>query len=177
MNERQKILLEAVEGMTIQFPFYCDEDVVSHLLCDEGLPEREKILLGALVEMVDQCLQPYENGPIRYDDGVDTLAQSAGEHAVFALAEFGLMNRVSVRLGRWTPAGKAFLAEGMREWKQWRDKLRIDAEVAQREIELKARIERRARQVRWAKYALFAGSIAAGSVLAVWIAIFSLKLF
>lgn len=58
--------------------------------------------------MVDCCLDPYEDGPIRYDDGVDTLAQSAGEEAVLALAEFGLMDRVSARLGRWTPDGGIF---------------------------------------------------------------------
>lgn len=95
--------------------------------------------------MVDRCLDPYENGSIRYEDGVDTLAQSAGEEAVLTLAEFGLMDRVSARLGRWTPEGKRFLAEGVQAWRDWRDQIDADAEAEQREIDRRAS----AYNVRW----------------------------
>jgi len=105
MADRQERLMDAIEGMSVQYPVYFDEDVLGRLLSGAA-PER--VLLGALVEMVDRCLDRYESGPIRYDDGVDTLAQSAGEEAVLTLAEFGLMDRVSARLGRWTPEGKRF---------------------------------------------------------------------
>jgi hypothetical protein len=118
----------------------------------------EGILLGALAEMVDGCLDLYENGPISYDDGVDTLAQSAGEEAVLALAEFGLMDRVSARLGRWTPEGKRFLIEGVQEWRSWKE--------AERRAE-----ENRVRgdHVRWAKRGLIALCVAAGVLIVGWI--------
>ena len=48
------------------------------------------VLLGALVE----------NGSIRHEDGVDRLAQLAGEEAVLTLGEFGLMDRVPVLTAR-----------------------------------------------------------------------------
>jgi hypothetical protein len=35
----------------------------------------------------------------------------AGEHAIEALAEFGLMDVINPRFGRWTEAGKRFIAE------------------------------------------------------------------
>jgi nucleoid DNA-binding protein len=56
--------------------------------------------------MVDQYLDSYE-------DQVDSRSMSAGEHAIVALADFGLMenNTRFARFGRWTDAGKKFLAE------------------------------------------------------------------
>jgi hypothetical protein len=39
---------------------------------------------------------------------------SAGEHAIDALADFGLMEVVNIRFGRWTGAGKKFVAENAR---------------------------------------------------------------
>lgn len=163
MADRKKRLIDAIEGMSVQYPVYFDEDVLERLL-SSAVPER--VLLGALVEMVDRCLDRYENGPIRYDDGVDTLAQSAGEGAVLALADFGLMDRVSARLGRWTPEGKRFLAEGMQEWRDWKGEIEADAEIEQREIDGRARAD----NVRWAKRALIALCIAAGLLVAGWIA-------
>jgi len=38
---------------------------------------------------------------------------SAGEHAIDALADFGLMEVVHTRFGRWTDAGKKFVAENV----------------------------------------------------------------
>ncbi len=110
--------------------------------------------------MVDCCLDPYEDGPIRYDDGVDTLAQSAGEEAVLALAEFGLMDRVSARLGRWTPDGRHFFIEGVQEWRSWNEaEQREEANVV------------RSDEVRWAKRGLIALCIAAGALIAGWLAV------
>jgi len=68
----------------------------------------EKKLLIALAGMVEQYLDSYE-------DEVDTLSMSAGEHAIEALADFGLMEVVSTRFGRWTEAGKEFV-----EKSRWR---------------------------------------------------------
>ena len=68
------------------------------------MTDREKKLLIALVKMVDQYLG-------RYEDEVDSLAMSAGEHAIEALAEFGLMENINARFGRWTDAGKKFRAD------------------------------------------------------------------
>jgi hypothetical protein len=65
---------------------------------------REKMLLVALAKMVDQYLDCYQ-------DEVDNRSMSAGEHAIGALAEFGLMDVINPRLGRWTEAGKKFVAE------------------------------------------------------------------
>jgi hypothetical protein len=64
----------------------------------------EKKLLVALAKMVDQYLDCYQ-------DEVDSRSMSAGEHAIGALAEFGLMDIINARLGRWTDAGKKFVAE------------------------------------------------------------------
>jgi hypothetical protein len=68
------------------------------------MTDREKKLLIALVKMVNQYLD-------RYEDEVDTRSMSAGEHAIEALAAFGLMDVVNARFGRWTEAGKKFVAE------------------------------------------------------------------
>ena len=70
----------------------------------EGMTDREKKLLIALVKMVDQYLSSYE-------DQVDSRSMSAGEHAIEALANFGLMEVVNTRFGRWTEAGKKFVTE------------------------------------------------------------------
>jgi hypothetical protein len=68
------------------------------------LTDSERKLLVALVKMVDQYLD-------NYDDEVDSRSMSAGEHAIVALADFGLMENINTRLGRWTEAGKKFFAE------------------------------------------------------------------
>jgi hypothetical protein len=71
------------------------------------MTDREKKLLIALTKMVDQYLDQYE-------DQVDSRSMSAGEHAIAALADFGLMEVVHTRFGRWTDAGKKFVAENAR---------------------------------------------------------------
>jgi hypothetical protein len=71
------------------------------------MTDREKKLLIALVKMVDQYLDDYH-------DEVDSRSMSAGEHAIAALADFGLMEVVHTRFGRWTDAGKKFVAENAR---------------------------------------------------------------
>jgi hypothetical protein len=81
MTGREKMLLDAVEGMEHQYSSYQDE-VVRHLISDESTSGREDRLLKALVIMVDQLLQ-------RNDGQVDTVAESAGEYAVEALADLG----------------------------------------------------------------------------------------
>lgn len=63
------------------------------------MTEREEKLLTALVYMVDQYLE-------RYGDEVDSLSMTAGEHAIEALAAYGLMEVVNSRIGRWTETGK-----------------------------------------------------------------------
>jgi hypothetical protein len=68
------------------------------------MTDREKMLLIALIKMVDQYLDP--------DDGfVDSRSMSAGEHAIEALAGFGLMDNIHTRFGRWNEAGYKFFAE------------------------------------------------------------------
>jgi hypothetical protein len=76
----------------------------SNFQWDEGMTDSEKKLLTALVAMVQQHL-PND------DDEVDTLAASAGQLAIEALADFGLMEIVDTRFGRWTEAGRVFLEE------------------------------------------------------------------
>jgi hypothetical protein len=71
------------------------------------MTDREKKLLIALTKMVDQYLD-------QYGDQVDSRSMSAGEHAIAALADFGLMEVVHTRFGRWTDAGKTFVAENAR---------------------------------------------------------------
>jgi hypothetical protein len=66
------------------------------------MTESEEKLLIALALMVKRYLH-------EYGDQVDTLAMSAGEHAVEALADFGLMESVNSRVGRWTPEGNKFI--------------------------------------------------------------------
>ena len=68
------------------------------------MTDRERKLLVALVKMVDQYLDDY-------GDEVDSRSMSAGEHAIEALADFGLMENINTRFGRWTEAGKRFVAE------------------------------------------------------------------
>jgi hypothetical protein len=68
------------------------------------MTDSEKKLLIALVQMVKQYLD--EHG-----DEVDSLSMSAGEHAIEALAAFGLMERANPRMGRWTRAGNEFIEE------------------------------------------------------------------
>ena len=65
------------------------------------MTESEQKLLIALVKMVDQYLHEYK-------DVVDSIAESAGEHAIEALATFGLMENINTRFGRWTEAGNEF---------------------------------------------------------------------
>jgi hypothetical protein len=67
------------------------------------MTDREKMLLVALAKMVDQYLDDYK-------DVLDTRSMSAGEHAIEALADFGLVEILNPRFGRWTEAGKKFLA-------------------------------------------------------------------
>jgi hypothetical protein len=66
------------------------------------MTDREKKLLVALVKMVDQYLD-------RYEDEADSRSMSAGEHAIEVLADFGLMEVVNTRFGRWTEADKKFI--------------------------------------------------------------------
>ena len=71
------------------------------------MTENEKKLLIALVKMADQYLD-------RHEDEVDSKAMSAGEQAIEALADNGLMEIVNNRFGRWTDAGKRFIREHAR---------------------------------------------------------------
>ena len=73
------------------------------------MTDREKKLLIALVKMVDQYLDNHQ-------DEVGSRSMSAGEHAIAALADFGLMEVVRTRFGRWTDAGKKFVAENSRQY-------------------------------------------------------------
>jgi hypothetical protein len=68
------------------------------------MTDSEKKILIALILMVRQYLD-------EYGDEVDSRSMSAGEHAIEALADFGLMEAVNTRFGRWTEAGKQFLRE------------------------------------------------------------------
>jgi hypothetical protein len=68
------------------------------------MTDSEKQLLIALVKMVKQYLG--EQG-----DQVDSLSMDAGEHAIEALAAFGLMESVNPRMGRRTPAGSKFIRD------------------------------------------------------------------
>lgn len=65
------------------------------------MTDSEQKLLVALVLMVNQYLD-------EYGDQVDSLSESAGEHAIEVLADYGLMEGVNTRFGRWTEAGKQF---------------------------------------------------------------------
>ncbi|MCC8935354.1 hypothetical protein H8A99_02280 [Bradyrhizobium sp. Arg68] len=68
------------------------------------MTESEKTLLVALANMVDQYLDSYKGS-------VDPQAMSAAEHAVRALADFGLMRVLSSREAQWTDAGSKLLEE------------------------------------------------------------------
>jgi hypothetical protein len=68
------------------------------------MTENEKKLLIALVQMVKQYLD--EKGGEVY-----SLSMSAGEHAIEALANFGLMESANPASGRWTEAGNEFIEE------------------------------------------------------------------
>lgn len=65
------------------------------------MTESEQKVLMALVFMIEQYLD-------EYDDEVDSRSMRAGESAIKALADFGLMEMVGNRFGRWTEAGNAF---------------------------------------------------------------------
>ena len=65
------------------------------------MTEREQKLLIVLVKMVSQYLD--EDG-----DEVDSISESAGEHALEVLADFGLMEALNARFGRWTEEGERF---------------------------------------------------------------------
>jgi hypothetical protein len=67
----------------------------------KGMSDKEQKLLVALVLMVNQYLDDEGNE-------VDSRSMSAREHAIKALAEFGLMEDVNTRFGRWTDAGRRF---------------------------------------------------------------------
>lgn len=66
------------------------------------MTENEFRLLRCLAWMCDQYLTPHEG------IGLDHLYMSAGEHAVDALAEYGLIT-IDHRGGDWTAAGQALL--------------------------------------------------------------------
>jgi len=68
------------------------------------MTDNEKRLLVTLIWMVEQHLR-------RYDDEVDSIAETAGQRAIETLAGFGLMEVVDTRFGRWTEAGKRFRRE------------------------------------------------------------------
>jgi hypothetical protein len=68
------------------------------------MTDSEQKLLIALVEMVNQYLD-------EYGDQIDSRSMSAGEHAIEALADFGFMEVINTRFGRWTEAGKQFRRE------------------------------------------------------------------
>ncbi|MBR0870870.1 hypothetical protein JQ633_10920 [Bradyrhizobium tropiciagri] len=68
------------------------------------MTENEKTLLVALANMVDQYLDSYRGS-------VDPQAVSAAEHAVRALADFGMMKVLSSREAQWTDAGSKLLVE------------------------------------------------------------------
>jgi hypothetical protein len=68
------------------------------------MTEQEQKLLIALVKMVSQYLT--EHG-----DEVDSISESAGEHALAVLADFELIETQNTRFGRWTEEGKRFRRE------------------------------------------------------------------
>lgn len=65
------------------------------------MTDSERKLLIALVLMIDQFLD--EHG-----DQVDSGSMRAGEHAIEAIAGFGLIEIANTRFGRWTEVGKHF---------------------------------------------------------------------
>jgi hypothetical protein len=92
MADRKKKLIQALEGMIRQFPHYYDEEVVSRLLTDRSLPNRDEKLLAALVDLVDGCLDRRDDGLRAFLDGTSAArARPASVDAVTALADFGLI--------------------------------------------------------------------------------------
>jgi hypothetical protein len=96
MKDREKRLRQALEGMTRRFPGFYDDEVESRLITDKSLPSREKMLLAALVEIVDGCLDRYEDGFAWFIDRWRALDKwpatpPAAAEAVALLADFGLM--------------------------------------------------------------------------------------
>ena len=73
------------------------------------MTDNEKMLLIALAKMVGQYLS-------QRGDTVSSDAMQAGEHAINALAAFGLMDSNRGLIGTWTPEGKKFLQEFV-EWR------------------------------------------------------------
>jgi hypothetical protein len=82
------------------------------------MTDSEQKVLIALVLMVNQYLD-------EYSDEVDSRSMSAGEHAIEALASYGLMEVVDTRFGRWTEAGNLF----RREKAGIRDRAQLDPNV------------------------------------------------
>lgn len=147
-------LLKAIDNLADACPNYSNE-VVRFLISDESASGREHRLLSALAMMVDQLLQ-------RRDDQVDTLAMSDRADAVAALVEFELMEFVHPpRFARWTDAGRAFLADTLRQYPIRRVHA---AQWSRRDT------------IRWAKRAAIGASIAGGGVLIGWLIIMSTKL-
>lgn len=75
-----------------------------------SITSQEEKLLYALARMVDQYLRTYD-GEWDRDGTLDSMAMGAGESAILALVEYGMMedateNRI---MGRWTEAGKKLL--------------------------------------------------------------------
>ncbi len=74
------------------------------------ITSQEEKLLYALARMVDQYLRTCD-GEWDRDGTLDSKAMGAGESAILALVEYGMMedateNRI---MGRWTDAGKKLL--------------------------------------------------------------------
>jgi hypothetical protein len=71
------------------------------------MTEQEEKLLEALAYMARQYLDTYPDGT------VDSYAMSAGERAILALVDYGLMENATGErgriLGRWTHAGNRVL--------------------------------------------------------------------
>ena len=67
------------------------------------MEDRENIAISALALMVMQYLEEHPDGL------VDSLAMTAGEHAIAALSQLGYMDTVVTGpvFGRWTDAGRA----------------------------------------------------------------------
>ena len=67
------------------------------------MTDHEKQLLIALIYVVRQYMSERDDTVLADD--------SADEHVIAALTAFVLMEPVNAVVGRWTPEGKAFLAE------------------------------------------------------------------
>ena len=174
MTDRKKLLREAIEDMADLHPLYFDEAVARQLTSNDALSV--SILLGALIDIVDQCLKPRGKDCTEYD--VDTTAMSTHQHAARALAQLDMLELVDpVRFGRWTPAGKEFRTNGMEAWKEWRDKISAHAEIGRNQDQLRwtnyVELARREHPRRWMKYAFVAAVVAAVCIVTSWIVISS----